>query len=53
MPEVAKCNQCGATYDDPGSVEQTRKWLAQPEPYAPCPNLGCPGQMEIVEIPNK
>jgi len=49
MAKIAKCNQCGATYDDQGSVEQVEKWLAEPEPHAPCPNISCPGQMEIID----
>ncbi len=49
MAEVAKCNLCGATYDDQESIEQIRKWSAEPDPYAPCPNFSCTGQMEVRE----
>ncbi len=49
MAEVARCNRCEVTYDDPESIEQTRKWLAESEPYAPCPNFDCPGELEIIE----
>ena len=42
---VAKCNKCGATYLDKESIEMVEKWVA--EGYAPCPNLGCPGELEI------
>lgn len=42
---AAKCNKCGATYTDKESIEMVEKWVA--EGYAPCPNLGCPGELEI------
>lgn len=45
MGEVVKCNGCGATYDDPESIELTKKWIA--DGYAPCPNIGCSGEMEV------
>jgi len=41
------CNQCGATYDDKESIEMAKKWAE--EGYAPCPNISCPGQLEIKE----
>ncbi len=41
------CNQCGVTYEDNESIEMVRKWSA--EGYAPCPNLSCPGELEIKE----
>jgi len=43
--ERAVCNKCGATYTDKESIEMVRKWIK--EGYAPCPNLSCPGQMEL------
>ena len=44
---VVKCNRCGATYPDKESIELAEKWIE--EGYAPCPNLGCPGELKIVE----
>lgn len=41
------CNKCGATYTDPESIELAKKWVK--EGYAPCPNLSCPGELEIRE----
>ena len=41
------CNECGATYTDNESIELVRKWRANS--YAPCPNLSCPGELEIKE----
>lgn len=41
------CNRCGVTYEDNESIEMVRKWSA--EGYAPCPNLSCPGELEIKE----
>ena len=45
------CNQCGATYEDTESVEQVKKWKAEPDGggYAPCPNLSCSGEMDVKE----
>ena len=40
---VVKCNRCGATYTDKESIELAEKWIE--EGYAPCPNLGCPGEL--------
>jgi len=45
MAEVVRCNGCGATYDDAESIEQVKKWKT--EGYAPCPNISCPGEMEV------
>ena len=47
MPQKVVCNECGATYDDEESVELVKKWRA--DGYAPCPNLGCPGELELKE----
>jgi len=41
------CNKCGATYDDKESVEMVVEWAE--EGYTPCPNISCPGQLEIKE----
>ncbi len=41
------CNRCGVTYDDEDSVKMVEQW--QESGYAPCPNLDCPGQLEIKE----
>ena len=43
--EKAVCNRCGATYEDKESIELIKKWLRNGQ--APCPNLSCPGRMEI------
>lgn len=51
--EVARCSKCGATYDDRESVDQVKKWLSEPDPYAPCPNFACNGQMEVFEDGSK
>lgn len=45
MAEVVRCNKCGATYEDKESVELVKKWKT--EGYAPCPNISCPGEMEV------
>ncbi len=47
MTEKAVCSKCGESYDDKGSIEQTKKWIE--EGYAPCPNISCPGELEIKE----
>ncbi len=44
---VARCNKCGATYTDIESIEMARTWAA--DGYAPCPNITCPGELEIKE----
>lgn len=41
------CNRCGETFEDKESIEMVKKWSA--EGYAPCPNLSCPGELEIKE----
>lgn len=43
--EKVVCNRCGAEYSDEQSVEQVKKWLA--DGYSPCPNLSCPGELEV------
>ena len=47
--EKAKCNVCYVEYTDTESVEQVKKWLAEGDGYAPCPNISCPGTMEIIQ----
>ena len=47
MAAKAVCSMCRAEYDDEESVELVRTW--QKDGYAPCPNLSCRGQLEIVE----
>lgn len=47
MDKKAVCNKCGAAYTDKESIDQVEKWIA--EGYAPCPNISCPGQLEIKE----
>ena len=42
------CNKCGATYTDKDSIEMVKKWAE--EGYAPCPNISCPGQLELKEV---
>ena len=49
MAEVAKCDKCGATYSDRESIELVKIWKSNDDGYAPCPNIQCQGQMEIVE----
>ncbi len=44
----AVCNRCGVTYDDKGSIDMVRKWAE--EGYAPCPNISCPGQLELKPV---
>lgn len=39
------CNKCGASYDDQESIDMAKKWIE--EGYAPCPNIACPGQLEL------
>ncbi len=47
MKETARCNKCGATYDDKESVELVKKWKSE-DGYAPCPNFNCQGQMGLI-----
>lgn len=47
MAKVAKCNKCGAEYTDQESIDMVEQW--QKDGYAPCPNISCPGQLEIKE----
>ncbi|MBA7484354.1 hypothetical protein ES707_19879 [subsurface metagenome] len=47
--EKVKCNTCGAEYTDPDSIQTVKNWLSGPEGYAPCPNISCPGQLEVIE----
>lgn len=50
MPkEYVQCNVCHCTYDDEDSVGLVKDCLREPEPYAPCPKIDCPGQMEVKE----
>lgn len=49
MSEYVRCNKCGVVYTDKGSIDMVKKWLAEPDKYAPCPMLSCDGQMEIVQ----
>ena len=39
------CKVCGAEYQDEESVALVKKWLENG--YAPCPNISCPGEMEV------
>jgi len=50
-PTIVRCNKCGATYNDTESIELVQKWTK--EGYAPCPNLCCPGQLEVTTPRNK
>lgn len=43
--EKVVCNTCGATYDDEESIALVKKWTEGG--YAPCPNIACPGQLEV------
>jgi len=52
MAEKVVCNKCGAEYTDLGSAEMVRDWLAK-DGYAPCPNIGCSGEMEIRNVPEE
>ena len=47
VTEYVKCNKCGCTYEDKDSVGLVKDWLEEPDKYAPCPNIGCKGQMEL------
>lgn len=47
MAEKVVCNKCGAVYTDRESVDQVKKWKAEGDGYAPCPNISCPGELEI------
>ena len=44
--EIAKCKKCGQVYQDRDSVEMVKKMQA--DGYAPCPNMQCSGEMEII-----
>ena len=46
MPEEVVCNVCGIAYSDDDSIQMVKKWLEK-DGYAPCPNIMCPGQLEI------
>ena len=41
----AVCNKCGVVYTDHESIEMVTKWSE--EGFAPCPNISCPGELEI------
>lgn len=43
----AVCNRCGVEYTDVESIKLAQKWVD--EGYAPCPNISCPGELEIKE----
>ena len=45
MIEKVVCNECGAEYSDQESIDLAMKWAE--DGYAPCPNLGCSGQLEV------
>lgn len=50
MPKkYAQCDKCGCKYDDEESIRMVELWLANPDKYAPCPNIGCRGQMQVKE----
>ena len=46
MPEIVKCDKCGATYEDRDSVEMVKRWKDK-DGYAPCPNISCSGQLKV------
>jgi hypothetical protein len=46
MDEIVACKVCKTKYSDKESIELTKKWIK--EGYAPCPNISCPGEMEVV-----
>ncbi len=48
MTVTAVCNKCGAVYDDEASIDLAKKWIRAG--YAPCPNLACPGELELKEV---
>lgn len=50
MTEKVVCNQCGAEYEDTESIEQVKRWNAEDDGYAPCPNISCSGEMEVKDI---
>lgn len=41
------CDMCGIEHADEDSVKMVEQWLSE-DGYAPCPNIGCPGQMKLV-----
>ena len=43
--EKVVCNRCGEEYPDKESVDLAKEWIA--DGYAPCPNLSCPGELEV------
>lgn len=45
--EKVVCNRCGIEYTDQDSLATVKKWAA--EGYAPCPNISCPGMLEVKE----
>lgn len=47
VTEFVQCNKCDTTYEDKESVELVKQWLSNDDKYAPCPNIGCSGQMEL------
>ncbi len=46
LVEKAVCSACGAEYTDQESINLVKTWRSTGD-YAPCPNLSCPGQLEI------
>lgn len=47
MAEKVVCNVCGVEYTDEDSVRMVKDWLSKPDKYAPCPRIGCTGEMEL------
>lgn len=48
MPkEFVKCDTCDLVYDDEESIKLVKQWLSNDDKYAPCPNIGCKGQLQI------
>lgn len=48
MKRYVKCSICGTEHYDEGSVVMVEKWLTANDHYAPCPNLNCMGEMQIL-----
>ena len=44
-----KCSKCGWESEEGKDVDLVRKWKISGDGWAPCPNIHCDGEMEILD----
>jgi len=49
MAQIVKCNKCGIKHDDADTLQMVKRWLEK-DNYAPCPLLGCTGELRILDL---